>query len=414
MSPSILASFPSDDASLREKFSRKNPEDISPVPTKRVKTNNAEPTGALPAAAGSISGHHQTAIPAKDVPTDAQRAADSDDDDDELAGNGLMPTGPIASPSRSTPELVYDDAIDTGYLPASTRLRRRIFDHPDRIVVCPGVFDGFSARVAMSVGFEGLYMTGAGTTASRLGMPDLAIAQLHDMKEQADMICNLDPTNGPPVIADMDAGYGGPVVITRAVHQYARAGVAAFHIEDQILSKRCGHLAGKEVVSLPDYLLRIRAAKNALRAINSDMLLIARTDALQTRGYDECIARLRAARDLGADVGILEGFASKAQAARAVRDLAPWPLLLNAIENGASPLISVGEAQAMGFRVMIFSLAALSAAYVAMREMFERLKRDGVTGVPRDVTPKRLFEVVGLDAAREVDEAAGGAAFSKV
>lgn len=203
-------------------------------------------------------------------------------------------------------------------------------------------------------------------------------------------------------------------MVARAVQQYARAGVAGFHIEDQILSKRCGHLKGKEVVDTNTFLKRIRAAKKARDQIRSDIVLIARTDALQTRGYDECIARLKAARDLGADVGILEGFTSKEQARQAVKDLAPWPLLLNMIENGASPLISTQEAQEMGFRIMIFSLAALSSAYVAMKAMFEKLKAEGVTGVPKHVTPKKLFEVVGLDDMREIDEAAGGAAFAKV
>lgn len=212
----------------------------------------------------------------------------------------------------------------------------------------------------------------------------------------------------------MTAGYGGPIMVARAVQQYARAGVAGFHIEDQILSKRCGHLKGKEVVYTNTFLMRIRAAKKARDQIRSDIVLIARTDALQTRGYDECIARLKAARDLGADVGILEGFTSKEQARQAVKDLAPWPLLLNMIENGASPLISTQEAQEMGFRIMIFSLAALSSAYVAMKAMFEKLKAEGVTGVPKHVTPKKLFEVVGLDDMREIDEAAGGEAFAKV
>lgn len=212
----------------------------------------------------------------------------------------------------------------------------------------------------------------------------------------------------------MTAGYGGPIMVARAVQQYARAGVAGFHIEDQILSKRCGHLKGKEVVDTNIFLMRIRAAKKAKDQIRSDIVLIARTDALQTRGYDECIARLKAARDLGADVGILEGFTSKEQARQAVSDLAPWPLLLNMIENGASPLISTQEAQEIGFRIMIFSLAALSSAYVAMKAMFEKLKAEGVTGVPKHVTPKKLFEVVGLDDMRETDEAAGGAAFAKV
>ena len=129
-------------------------------------------------------------------------------------------------------------------------------------------------------------------------------------------------------------------MVARTVEHYIRSGVAGAHLEDQILTKRCGHLSGKKVVSQAEYLTRIRAAVAAKRRLRSDFVLIARTDALQPLGYDECIARLRAARDAGADVGLLEGFTSKAQAAQAVRDLAPWPLLLNSVENGASPVIT--------------------------------------------------------------------------
>jgi hypothetical protein len=131
--------------------------------------------------------------------------------------------------------------------PVSSRLRHMI-KNLDYILVCPGVYDGLSARIALSVGFEGMYMTGAGTNASCLGMADLGIAHLHDMRTNAEMIANLNP-NGPPVIADMDTGYGGPMVIDRSVQQYHLAGVAGFHIEDQVMQKRCGHLQGKEVVT---------------------------------------------------------------------------------------------------------------------------------------------------------------------
>jgi 2-methylisocitrate lyase-like PEP mutase family enzyme len=208
--------------------------------------------------------------------------------------------------------------------PASTRLRHMI-KNLDHILVCPGVYDGLSARIALSVGFEGMYMTGAGTNASRLGMADLGIAHLHDMRTNAEMISNLKP-DGPPVIADMDTGYGGPMVIDRSLQQYHLAGVAGFHIEDQVMQKRCGHLAGKEVVDIDTYISRIKACVQAAKRLRSDIVIIARTDALQSRGYDDCIARLRLARDEGADMGILEGFSSKAQARQAVKDMAPWPL----------------------------------------------------------------------------------------
>ena len=257
-------------------------------------------------------------------------------------------------------------------------------------------------------------------------MADLGVAQLHDMREQAEMIANLDPS-GPPLIADMDTGYGGlfptstatsrlthpgPIMIANSVSQYIRANVAGFHIEDQIQNKRCGHLAGKQVVSATEFLSRIRAAKAAIVRARSDIVLIARTDANQQLGYDECIARLRAARDLGADVGLLEGFTSKDQARQAVKDLAPWPLLLNSVENGHSPLITVQEAQDMGFRIMIFSFAALAPAYGAIRSAYENLKTSGRVGTAKDLTPKKLFEVCGLGAAIEIDKGAGGLAFA--
>ncbi|KAF5137871.1 2,3-dimethylmalate lyase [Metarhizium anisopliae] len=219
----------------------------------------------------------------------------------------------------------------------ATKLRKMLSE-TNELVVCPGVYDGLSARTAIELGFNAMYMTGAGTAASRLGQPDLAIAQLHEMCENADMIANLDPF-GPPLIADMDTGYGGPIMAARTVEQYIRAGVAGAHLEDQVLTKRCGHLAGKKVVPREEYYARIRAAHAARIRMRSDFVLIARTDALQLLGYDECIERLRTARDLGADVGLLEGFKSKGQAAQAVKDLAPWPLLLNSVRMAPAQLL---------------------------------------------------------------------------
>lgn len=202
-------------------------------------------------------------------------------------------------------------------------------------------------------------------------------------------------------------------MVARTVEHYIRSGVAGAHLEDQILTKRCGHLSGKKVVPLDEYITRIRAAVAAKRRLRSDFVLIARTDALQSRGFDDCIERLRAARDEGADVGLLEGFKSKEQAQAAVDALAPWPLLLNSVENGHSPLITVDEARRMGFRIMIFSFATLAPAYAAIRDTLVRLRDEGVVGTPDGITPVKLFEVCGLQDAMEVDEGAGGKAFTE-
>lgn len=200
-------------------------------------------------------------------------------------------------------------------------------------------------------------------------------------------------------------------MVAKSVQQYIQAGVGGFHIEDQVLSKRCGHLAGKKVVSKEEYLIRIRTAKMTKDRLHSDIVLIARTDALQQCGYDECIDRLKAARDLGADVGLLEGCTSKEQAQQAVHDLAPWPLLLNMVENGAGPVITTHEAKAMGFRIMIFSFASLAPAYMGIQSALERLKVDGVVGTPEGLGPRKLFEICGLSESMKIESEAGSQAF---
>ncbi|KAL5348236.1 hypothetical protein ACLOAV_006717 [Pseudogymnoascus australis] len=190
-------------------------------------------------------------------------------------------------------------------MPGSTRLRNRIANHA-KIIVCPGVYDGLSARIALSLGFEGLYMTGAGTTVSRLGAADLGLAQLRA------------PT-GAPILADMDTGYGGPLMVAKSLQQYHLAGVAGFHIEDQVVQKRCGHLDSKEVVDIQEYSSRVKACVYMRMQLRSDIVIIARTDALQSSGYEAAMDRPCRARDLGADMGILEGVQSKEQAANAIK-----------------------------------------------------------------------------------------------
>lgn len=229
------------------------------------------------------------------------------------------------------------------------------------------------------------------------------------MVAHSTMIASLSPTT--PLIADADTGYGGPIMVARTVEQYARGGVAGLHIEDQVQTKRCGHLAGKEVVPIDVYESRIRAARESRKRIGSDIVIIARTDALQGNGYDDAVARLRAARDAGADCGFLEGVTDREMAQRVVKDLAPWPMLLNMVEHGATPTISVKEAKEMGYRVIIFPFSSLAPAYVAMKEGFERLKSTGVVGAPEYFSPKFCFQVCGLDESMAVDEAAGGRAF---
>ncbi|OQE45983.1 hypothetical protein PENCOP_c001G03492 [Penicillium coprophilum] len=291
---------------------------------------------------------------------------------------------------------------------AATSLRRSLQD-PEVFITAPGVYDGVSARLALAAGFDALYMTGAGTAASVHGQADLGICTLTEMRANADMLANLSPYT--PLIADADTGYGGPIMVARTTEQYARSGVAAFHIEDQVQTKRCGHLFGKQLVDTDTYTSQIRAAVQARERIGSDIVIIARTDSLQPHGYGESLARLRAARDVGADVGFLEGISSREMAHRVVADLAPWPLLLNMVEHGSTPSISAKEAKEIGFRIVIFPLATLGPALLAMREGLERLKRDGLPGLDEELTPQMLSRVCGLNDNLELDAAAGGVVF---
>jgi methylisocitrate lyase len=229
------------------------------------------------------------------------------------------------------------------------------------------------------------------------------------MRANAEMLANLSPRT--PLIADADTGYGGPIMVARTTEQYARSGVAAFHIEDQVQTKRCGHLSGKQLVDVETYVARIRAAVQARKRIGSDIVVIARTDALQSLGYEESVLRLRAAKEAGADVGFLEGISSRDMARRVVKEFEGWPLLLNMVEHGATPGISSSEAKELGFRIIIFPFATLGPALVAMREGLEKLKRDGLPGLDKDLTPQALFRVCGLDESLKIDAEAGGAAF---
>lgn len=206
----------------------------------------------------------------------------------------------------------------------------------------------------------------------------------------------------------------GPNMVARTVAQYHRSGVAGLHIEDQIQTKRCGHLGGKELVSIEIFRQRIAAASQAREKLGSDIVIIARTDALQTHGFEECVQRLKAAVEAGADVAFLEGINSQEEARKICEIMKPTPVLLNMVEHGATPSITPEEAQEMGFRIIIFPFAAIAPAYSAIRETFARIKKTGTTGLDASFTPKKLFSIVGLNEAAEVDAAAGGGLYNQV
>lgn len=309
-------------------------------------------------------------------------------------------------------------ATADGPMSACARLRKMLAQ-PNHIVTAVGVYDGISARLALNEGFKCLYMTGAGTAASVLGMPDLGITNMTDMATNAGMIAGLDPT--VPLIADADTGFGESLAVARTVRAYMAAGVAAMHLEDQPLNKRCGHLDGKELVAEDVYFRRLRAAaatRDALRAqTGQDIIIIARTDSLQALGYEAAIHRLRRAKEAGAEVAFLEGIATREQLGKVCKDLedSGMPVLLNMVAGGVTPEASVAEAAALGFRIIIFPSAVLSAVMEAAQAQLRYLKETGLQSIPeprKHHGPKLLFQAMGMDERVEFDRKVGGTSYA--
>ncbi|PYH94482.1 Phosphoenolpyruvate/pyruvate domain-containing protein [Aspergillus ellipticus CBS 707.79] len=301
-------------------------------------------------------------------------------------------------------------------LTAASRLRTHLAT-PNHTLFCPGIYDGLTARIALNEQFPALYMTGAGTAATRLGAPDLGLATLNDMVENARMIASLDRT--VPLIADADTGYGGPLMVARTVQAYMTAGVAGMHLEDQVVTKRCGHLSGKELVSEEEYLARIRAAVLAREEVRSawpgaDIVLIARTDSLQSLGYEAAVQRLKRAVEVGADVAFLEGMTSLEECRRVCVDLAPTPVLLNMVAGGVTPEVGLDEARELGFKIVIFPAVCLGPVVEEATRALRRLKaerRNEVSEFQKRTGVKGFFEVVRLGDFLEFDQRAGGSAF---
>jgi 2-methylisocitrate lyase-like PEP mutase family enzyme len=239
----------------------------------------------------------------------------------------------------------------------------------DGIVVAPGVYDGLSARLARHAGFAAVYATGGGIARS-MGYPDLGLLGLTEVVERVALIVEHAEV---PVIADADTGYGNALNTRRAVREFARAGAAAIHLEDQTFPKRCGHLDDKSVVPVAEMTQKLRAAREAA---GDDLVLIARTDALAVEGLDAAVARAAAYTEAGADVIFVEAPTTEAQVEAVARRVAA-PKLINMFEGGKTPLVPLARLQALGYRIVIIPSDLQRAAIRAMQETLAAIKRDG-------------------------------------
>jgi len=259
-------------------------------------------------------------------------------------------------------------------------------------LVVPGAYDGVSARLVQDAGFPAVYMTGYGTAASRLGLPDLGFAGLGEM---ADHARNLAAILDVPLIADADTGYGNALNVRRTVQMYEGAGVAALHIEDQVTPKRCGHLSGHQIISRGEFVGKIRAAVEA--RTDPSMMIIARTDAISAVDLDEALWRGEAAAKAGADVLFIEAPRTEAQVEQVARAF-QTPLLYNYASGGRSPLLPFARLRELGFAIILLPIDTLLVAVQAIRTFLGEVKtRDDVRSLAERYMPFGDFnELIGV------------------
>ena len=259
-------------------------------------------------------------------------------------------------------------------------------------LVVPGAYDCVSAKLVERAGFQAVYMTGYGTSASRLGLPDLGFAGLTEM---ADHALNMASAVSIPLIADADTGYGNPLNVRRTVQMYESAGVAALHLEDQMLPKRCGHLAGKQVVPPEEFAQKIRAAVEA--RTDPDLLIIARTDAIAVTGFDDALRRGEAALKAGADILFVEAPTS-AQQIETVAKTFDAPLLFNYAPGGRSPLLPFKRLRELEYAIILLPVDTLFVAVKAVQSFLAGVKeKDDVLAFADRYVPFAEFnELIGL------------------
>ena len=266
---------------------------------------------------------------------------------------------------------------------------RRLLKKPEMIVMS-ACYDALSAKLIEAAGFPATFMSGFGAAATRLGLPDTGLISYGELLDQGRNICSAVSI---PVLGDGDTGFGNAMNVKRTVRGYHQAGFACVMIEDQMMPKRCGHTAGKEVVDFDEALKRIKAAIDA-RKEGADILIMARTDARATRGLEEALERCKAFSQLGADITFLEAPQSEEEM-RSYCENVPGLKMANLIENGKTPLLPMGVLHEMGFKIAVYALTLLNASIGAMQQALTCLKQG--MPVPDLMDFKKLQRIVGFD-----------------
>jgi carboxyvinyl-carboxyphosphonate phosphorylmutase len=274
-------------------------------------------------------------------------------------------------------------------------------------LVAPGAYDALSARLIEQAGFDAVYMTGFGSTASLIGRPDVGLLTGTEMVDNARRIVAAVDV---PVIADADTGYGNAINVVRTVQLYEQAGVAGIQLEDQVMPKKCGHMSGKLLIGADEMAGKLRAAVQARR--DPDLLIIARTDAVAVTGTDDAIARARAFAEAGADILFVEAPTSEADIERVATELrGVAPLVFNWAEGGKTPPLSLERITELGFSLVIYPIGTLLAATAGIRSLLATLKRDGVPTAAMDAVPTfgEFTDLIGLPEVQQLEQRFSGA-----
>lgn len=261
------------------------------------------------------------------------------------------------------------------------------------LVVAPGVFDGISAALVEDSAFPVAYMTGAGVSASAVGLPDIGLTTMTEMVAQVRVI-----TRGlsKPLIADADTGFGDVTNLVRTVQEYERLGVAGIQIEDQVFPKRCGHLDDKAIVDADEFTAKIHAAA----ATRNEMLIIARTDARGVGGIDEALRRAALYVEAGADVIFVEAPETIDEIARIPEEV-DAPVLFNLVPRGKTPSVSLEQLQDFGYALVIAPGAGIGGAVRGITDVLDALSRGDLSGTGM-ASPREFFTTLGLPAWEDI------------
>jgi 2-methylisocitrate lyase-like PEP mutase family enzyme len=267
-------------------------------------------------------------------------------------------------------------------------------------VLMPGVWDALSARLAAQAGCSTVFLSGYCVSGTLLGAPDFGLLTQTEMAEVARRVCTANP--GLNVVVDADTGYGNPINTIRTVELWEQAGAAGMFLEDQVWPKRCGHMAGTQVIERADWLAKLRAACEHRTALH----VTARTDARAAIGLDEAIERAKMARDTGVDALFVEAPESIAELEAVAAALPDITLVANMVETGRTPLLTPAELAELGFRLIVSPLSLLFSAVRAIQVSLEQLAAEGSlrSHLDRLVDFEGFGQIVGLPAVFDIEQ----------